>query len=572
MPPRRARNADGAVRGPTSALTSFLAGLGVEAPNTNPYARREAPEDEAPSPVADTPVRPAKRRRRAVSVDSDDLDADGGSDDSDDDDDGDYSAGPRGGATPSGAVTPSVVPSALKDIGEMMECGECGKRFPVTQYTKEHPHKPRTWLCTPCCRTLGIDPYAKPKKPRAKATATPQRQKKDARNKIVHYEVTKGALALSEMCIGIIAQYIEDVQALGEIGRDRMDLVCRVISKTRRLTAETAKLFYSADRTELTMYDVTNLDHTAFVTLGMLCVNLESLNLQYCGQMMTDTLVHWAKQMRKLKHLELFGPFLVRKEGWIEFFKARGKELQSLSVTQSPRIDLETMKVLANECPDLRVLKLDEIGQLNSDFLIPIASLKKLESLAIISPGGTPISDAAVDELLASIGENLTSLDLRNNPELSDETLISIAKHCPNLRHLSLAHIPLSDAAVGRFFRDLKAKGWPGLVHIDLEKGHDLAHEALTALVAHSGSTVRWLSLLGWRNVPADDVAALADSHNLEYLDIGWCRHVTDFTLKDLLDGCPSLKNVRVWGCNNLTDRVPRRRGVKVVGIEMHAI
>lgn len=315
-----------------------------------------------------------------------------------------------------------------------------------------------------------------------------------------------------------------------------------------------------------------DLDHNAFVTLGLLCPNVESLNLQYCGQMLTDTLVHWSKQMRKLKHLELFGPFLVRKEGWIQFFKARGKALESLSITQSPRIDLETMEVLVKHCPNLRVLKLGEIGQLDSDFLVPIAKLKKLESLAITSPGGTAISNEAVDELLAAVGKTLTSLDLRYNAELGDEVLTSIAALCPKLTHLSLAHVELSDAAVGRFFRDLKARRRPGLVHIDLEKGHDLAHEALSALIAHSGKTVRWLSLMSWRNVPADDVAALVACPNLAYLDLGWCRRVTDFTLKDLLEGCPALTHVRVWGCNNLTDRVPRKRGVKVVGIETHAI
>lgn len=37
-----------------------------------------------------------------------------------------------------------------------------------------------------------------------------------------------------------------------------MDHVCKVISKSRRLTSETAQLFYSADRRELSMYDVTS--------------------------------------------------------------------------------------------------------------------------------------------------------------------------------------------------------------------------------------------------------------------------------------------------------------------------
>lgn len=315
-----------------------------------------------------------------------------------------------------------------------------------------------------------------------------------------------------------------------------------------------------------------DLDHNAFVTLGSLCPNLERLNLQYCGQMMTDTLVHWAKQLRHLKHLELFGPFLVRKEGWLEFFKARGTELESLSITQSPRIDLETIEVLVEECPNLRVLKLSEIGQLDSDFLVPIASLTKLESLAITSPGGPPLSDEAVADLLASVGPNLTSLDLSYNSELGDAILAAIAKHCPNLTHLALAHVDLSDDAVGRFFKQLKTKKRPGLVHVDLEKGHELGHAALPALIAHSGQTLEWLSLMAWRNVPAADVEKLAGCPKLRYLDLGWCRHVTDFTVKALLEGCPALKYLRVWGCNLLTDRVPRKRGVKVVGIETHAI
>lgn len=313
------------------------------------------------------------------------------------------------------------------------------------------------------------------------------------------------------------------------------------------------------------------LDHNAFVTLGNLCPNLESLNLQYCGQMMTDTLIHWSKQLRHLKHLELFGPFLVRKEGWLTFFKARGKQLESLNITQSPRIDMETMEVLVKQCPNLRVLKLGEIGQLDSEFLVPMASLKKLEELAITSPG-MAISDDAVIDLLSAVGSKLTSLDLSYNPELGDDILLAIAEHCPKLTHLTLAHVDLSDDAVGRFFKALKTKRRPGLVHINFEKGHDLARNALRALTAHSGQTVRWLSLMGWRNVPAEDVEKLAACPELAYLDLGWCRHITDFTVKEILEGCGALTYLRVWGCNNLTDRVPRKRGVKVVGIETHAI
>lgn len=56
----------------------------------------------------------------------------------------------------------------------------------------------------------------------------------------------------------LIGRYIEEVDALGEIGSDNLDKVCKIISKSRRLTYETATLFYSAEREELTMYDCTS--------------------------------------------------------------------------------------------------------------------------------------------------------------------------------------------------------------------------------------------------------------------------------------------------------------------------
>ena len=106
-------------------------------------------------------------------------------------------------AGPSGTATPSTKPSAkkqpLKGVGEFMDCGECGKKFTVTVYTKEHPAQPMTWLCVDCCYALGVDPFAKPKKAAAKKGAA----KKDDRSKVVHFETRKGALTLGDICIKV---------------------------------------------------------------------------------------------------------------------------------------------------------------------------------------------------------------------------------------------------------------------------------------------------------------------------------------------------------------------------------
>ncbi len=282
--------------------------------------------------------------------------------------------------------------------------------------------------------------------------------------------------------------------------------------------------------------------------MANLCPNLESLLLHLCGQLSTDAVASWGKSLSRLKRLELYGPFLVRKDGWSSFFKGAGKRLTGLLITQSTRIDLETMEVLVKSCPNLTELRLAEIGLLNDEGLEPLGKLKKLTSLDL-SSAGTTISDDAVATLLSRVGKNLVSLNLSDNPELTDATLSAIAKHCPHLRSLQLRNaIELTDEGVAEFFGALKKNGQPGLEAIDLGKGHDLKSKALHSLVAHSGPTVEKLSLLGWREVEKDALSELTQCGRLKELDLGWCRQVTDFSIKDVLEACSVIEVIKVWG------------------------
>ena len=109
-----------------------------------------------------------------------------------------------------------IVPQTLKAVGQFMECGDCTKKFTVvstsipavrllslivsqTAYTKEHPRQPSSWICVNCCYSLGIDPFAKAKKPAKPKIAA----KREDRAKIVHYEQRKGVSALSDSCIQV---------------------------------------------------------------------------------------------------------------------------------------------------------------------------------------------------------------------------------------------------------------------------------------------------------------------------------------------------------------------------------
>lgn len=282
--------------------------------------------------------------------------------------------------------------------------------------------------------------------------------------------------------------------------------------------------------------------------MAKLCPKLEDLRLTLCGQLSTESLVTMAKTLTQLSRIELLGPFLVREGGWSALITETGCNLKGFLITQSPRFDLANMELLAEKCPNLSELRLSEVGLLNDDFLESISRLQKLTLLELSSPS-TSLTDEGITTLLPQIGTSLLSLDLSDNPDLTDLALLSIAEHCPRLESLILRNlVELTDEGVAAFFTALTAKGHPGFEEINLEKGHDLNDSSLRALIEHSGGTVEKLSLLGWKDISTAALSTLGRCSRLRELNLGWCRKVTDFTVKEVLESCNSIELIKVWG------------------------
>lgn len=56
----------------------------------------------------------------------------------------------------------------------------------------------------------------------------------------------------------VIGQYINDVEALGDIGPSNLDRVAKIVCKNRALTSENLKLFLEIGHRELRLYDCTS--------------------------------------------------------------------------------------------------------------------------------------------------------------------------------------------------------------------------------------------------------------------------------------------------------------------------
>lgn len=304
---------------------------------------------------------------------------------------------------------------------------------------------------------------------------------------------------------------------------------------------------------------------------------------------MDDTVATaWTTALPHLKRIELFGPFLVRAPAWHAFFKGH-PNLEGFLITQSPRFDLECMRVLVETSSrTLRELRLDQIGKMNDAMLDLIKSLTSgsLRELSLAYPGNPfALSEGKVEEMLGVVGRTLTHLDLSGNKKLSDGFLYQgIKPHMKSLISLALADIPgLTNKGVAEFFNTwvqnpvvsrCEMEGDEGevsrmvedgnnagcLAYVNMSRNADLEGDALVALLKHSGPSLENLNINGWKATSEDALRAIANhATNLKKLDVGWCREMHDGVVLDLMKECPQLKELNVWGCQRLTAKCPHK-------------
>ncbi|EJU05901.1 RNI-like protein [Dacryopinax primogenitus] len=452
------------------------------------------------------------------------------------------------------------------NVGDRDECAECGKMFTVTAYTRPADPGPG-YLCHACTKAAGQDPFKPSQGPR-------KRKAPEDKRKIVFFEVKDPVPTLAELCLETISQHIEDVEALGDIGSLNMDKIAKIISKNRRLNAAVAPLFYDVANEYLTLYDCTGLDANGLIALANLNPNLVDLRLEFCGRVEATVIQHWAQHLTKLKRLELLAPFLVTDKAWINFFETVGNKLEGFLITNSPRFTLECLGSLVENCPNLTELRLRRVGQLADPWLILLYPLKNLTMLDLSDPslGSLPISltDEPIINLLTNIGANLEHLDLSGHELVTDNMLImGIAPHTPKLQRLKLVELPnLTDEGVAAFFNALVA---PPLHWLDISRNSELGDKALTALLDHSGAGLTHLNINQFKEASTEVLMQISDkAKRLQVVDVGFCRGVDDFVVKGLQDECGDLKEIKVYGCNHITENCPKKRGIRIVGIESH--
>lgn len=396
--------------------------------------------------------------------------------------------------------------------------------------------------------------------------------------------------SLQELCVNVIAGYIEDVEALGVLGFSNRDRISRILSRNRKLTSQTAKLFLDPSIKKLELWDCSQINADTMNLITAYCPELESLTLSMCGQLRSEFLSKCARNLAKLTEVSFDGAFLVSGSAWADFFVEMGPQLKKLDIRNTHRFNAESLLVLVETCgKSLTHLTLHHMSGLTDPVgYMLLSGLTNLVHLdlsfppqeVIMRPDANLLGDETLITILTAIGSQLHTLVLDGCAELTDRFITEGLGPCCSplrLRRLSLSQLDqLTDDAVAFVLQSWqeelrRLEAAPILTDVSLERCiglGDATVEALLGLVRPSIVSLN-LNSVNVTGAPFERWFVGADKvpyMSLTSLNVGFVRALSNGLMTAITDKAPGLRFVEVFGVPGVDKNCVVRPGVKLIG------
>lgn len=457
--------------------------------------------------------------------------------------------------------------------GQYAGCYKCGNEFKISTYSrkvKDSAGAVEGYLCRDCTQVI----LEQEKSKRSKALLARKKRKKLAEALLDKQDVNFPAL--QDLCIKLLVKYIDDVEAFGDIGTANMGKICRILCKNRLLTDNTLKLFLNPKLTHLTLWDCSKLTLTSMRTIAAFCPRLTSIDFTYPGRLNNNCFDYYTTQLKDLTSVHLDGAFLIGEAAWDKFFKSKGSQLESFSLRNSYRFDDNCLLSLVRNCPNLKELSLSKLdGIVKPDTYESIANLTKLKHLEISFPSNESlVPDETLLVICENIGYHLETLILDGCTALTDKFLMeAVGPFCVELKNLSLDMLDqITDAGVSSLFSEWSENS--GLLSLNLHKCILLSTGSMIDVINHSHATLTELNINSLSELNRTFFEVMKDKGlpNLVALDCGFVRCVDNSVVHLIQDACPKLRILEVYGNNRCGTRIHEKKGLKIIGRQSDSI
>lgn len=301
----------------------------------------------------------------------------------------------------------------------------------------------------------------------------------------------------------------------------------------------------------LSLHGCNDLTDLSIIEICRYCLKLEGLDLSRCHNL-SLLLEIMPFHLPLLKNLDLsrcdglesFEPIIALLQRCTDF---QSLNLMFLNVTDADLIRI------AECCPNLRDLNLGQTGELTDLSMSRLAqTCPELRSLDVSFC--QEISDRSITRLLDKC-PYLTSLDLSSCDEICYYWLMCDEKCYPNFESLTFKNgVNVTDWTIIKL-----AHKCVNLSYLDLSDCTEVSDKSIVVL-ARNCPKIRSLNLSytdGSDNSKITDVSMLALSegcNNLRTLNISWCWKITTKGIAALGKGCPYLEDLRMIQLESFDD------------------
>ncbi|CAC5424421.1 FBXL17 [Mytilus coruscus] len=228
---------------------------------------------------------------------------------------------------------------------------------------------------------------------------------------------------------------------------------------------------------------------------GTSCKNLQCLYLDGCYRISDQWTCSVGEGCQQLKELVLSRCSQMTDVG-ISRIAENCHNLENIILDHCNKVTDQSVRMLAVNCPDLKTLSLANCN-ITDTGICSIYRMKKLEYLDISNLPGGSITAAIVSQLTRKC-DNLECLNLSLNLTIDDRCIQEVVRYGQKITKLFCVNCSLSD-------------------------------EGLMGIASHG--------------------------RNIEKLDLGWCKDITDRGIWAVTENCPALKYLGLIRCDSVSEK-----------------
>ncbi|KAL2545152.1 uncharacterized protein Fot_14385 [Forsythia ovata] len=383
--------------------------------------------------------------------------------------------------------------------------------------------------------------------------------------------------SLMDLSLQALAENAEGIVSL-ELVPDMLNIrLTNLLCDMRKMDAHMLNLLVKGCPTVIRVKNCSWLTENQFRQMFWNCEtkSLRVLQLDLCGQCMldnafTDALARPINSLLNLAIVSLRGACHLSDSG-LKALVMSAPALLSINLGQCTLLTCAAISFIANSLRlILRELYIDDCPKLDAMHILP--ALKKFEHLEVLSVAGiSTVSDQFIGEVILVCGQGIKELDLANCLKLTDHSLKIIGSTCTDLCSLNISNLHnLTDLGIEYLGNGCRSIQKLKLCH------NGFSDEAMAAFLETSGGSLMELLVNNVRKVGPNTAFSLAKcSRQLLTLDISWCRQITNEALRLIVDGCSSLKLVKIFGCTQISDEFLNGHSnplVRIIGFNLTPI